>query len=108
MNSMPDWQAVNRREHMAVEATILASSLHIDPTDSELAVLTSLIGTAQALVKSSVSTTMSDDEYAQQPLYDSCVTALATALYYDRTLSSGIPKAVTIMITHLQGAVGGV
>lgn len=93
---------------MAVEATTLASSLHIDPTDSELAVLTSLISTAQALVKSSVSTTMSDDEYAQQPLYDACVTALATALYYDRTLDNGMPRAVKIMITHLQAHVGGI
>lgn len=93
---------------MAVEATKLASSLHIDPTDSELAVLTSLISTAQALVKSSVSTIMSDDEYAQQPLYDACVTALATALYYDRTLDNGMPKAVKIMITHLQAHVGGI
>lgn len=93
---------------MAVEATKLASSLHIDPTDSELAVLTSLISTAQALVKSSVSTIMSDDEYAKQPLYDGAVSALATALYYDRELSNGMPKAVKIMITHLQAHVGGI
>lgn len=93
---------------MAVEATKLASSLHIDPTDSELAVLKSLISTAQALVKSSVSTIMSDDEYSKQPLYDACVTALATALYYDRTLDNGMPKAVKIMITHLQAHVGGI
>lgn len=93
---------------MAVEATKLASSLHIDPTDSELAVLKSLISTAQALVKSSVSTIMSDDEYAKQPLYDAAVSALATALYYDRELSNGMPKAVKIMITHLQAHVGGI
>lgn len=92
---------------MAVEASELANSLHIDPTDEELATLKELINTATDLVKSSINYGLDDESYAKFPLFDSCVSSLATALYYDRTLENGFPKSTKIMVTHLQARLGG-
>lgn len=93
---------------MAVEASKIASNLHIDSDPEELDVINSLIVTAKALVKSSVDADMSDEAYEAYPLFDSAVEALVTAMYYDRTLQNGMPKAVTIMVTHLQARIGGI
>lgn len=92
---------------MTVTASQLMASLNIDESESESATVKTLIGQASDLVKSSVNYNLTDDEYANYPLFDAAVSSLATALYYDRSLSSGMPHAVTIMITHLQARLGG-
>lgn len=90
---------------MAVEATKLADSLNLDP--EEVTTLQSLIDQSKELVKSSVNYSMTDAQLEAVPLFDSAVSALATALYYDRTLENGMPRSARIMITHLQGRLGG-
>ncbi|MCK8606162.1 head-tail connector protein [Leuconostoc citreum] len=96
---------------MAIDAQALADSLHIDADSTELATLNDLIVTATELVKDSVAYSQLDnftpDQLSAVPLFESAVKALATALYYDRTLSNGMPKAVDIMIVHLQGRLWG-
>lgn len=92
---------------MAIKAEGLANSLHIDQTEEELATLTGLITTATDLVKSSVNYELDDASYEKFPLFDACVSSLATALYYDRTLENGMPKSTKIMIIHLQARLGG-
>ena len=92
---------------MAVTPEDLADSLHIDIDDNEIKTLKNLLLTSEDLIKSSVNYNLSEDEYSQYPLFDAAVTSLATALYYDRTLENGMPKSVIIMITHLQGRLGG-
>lgn len=90
---------------MAVDATKLADSLNLDP--EEVTTLQALIDQSKELVKSSVNYNMEDAQLETVPLFDSAVSALATALYYDRTLENGMPRSARIMITHLQGRLGG-
>lgn len=90
---------------MAVDATKLADSLNLDP--EEVTTLQDLIDQSKELVKSSVNYNMEDAQLEAVPLFDSAVSALATALYYDRTLENGMPRSARIMITHLQGRLGG-
>ena len=90
---------------MAVDATKLADSLNLDP--EEVTTLQTLIDQSKELVKSSVNYSMTDEQLETVPLFDSAVSALATALYYDRTLENGMPRSARIMITHLQGRLGG-
>lgn len=90
---------------MAVDATKLADSLNLDP--EEVTTLQALIDQSKELVKSSVNYNMEDVQLEAVPLFDSAVSALATALYYDRTLENGVPRSARIMITHLQGRLGG-
>lgn len=90
---------------MSVDATKLADSLNLDP--EEVATLQALIDQSKELVKSSVNYNMEDAQLEAVPLFDSAVSALATALYYDRTLENGMPRSARIMITHLQGRLGG-
>lgn len=90
---------------MAVDATKLADSLNLDP--EEVTTLQDLIDQSKELVKSSVNYNMEDAQLEAAPLFDSAVSALATALYYDRTLENGMPRSARIMITHLQGRLGG-
>ena len=90
---------------MAVDATKLANSLNLDP--EEVTTLEALIDQSKELVKSSVNYNMEDAQIEAVPLFDSAVSALATALYYDRTLENGMPRSARIMIVHLQGRLGG-
>lgn len=90
---------------MAVDAKKLADSLNLDP--EEVTTLQALIDQSKELVKSSVNYSMTDEQLETVPLFDSAVSALATALYYDRTLENGMPRSARIMITHLQGRLGG-
>lgn len=92
---------------MAVDAKELMSELNIDDSPDEQATLSSLITDATDMVKSSVNYTLSDEEYAKYPLFNRSVKALASAMYYDRELSTGMPKSVEFMITHLQARIGG-
>lgn len=96
---------------MAIDAQTIANSLHIDTDDTELATINALISDAKALIKDSVNfkmlDSMTDEQLDAVPLFNSCVKSLVTALYYDRTLANGMPKSVDIMITHLQGRLGG-
>lgn len=92
---------------MTVKAANIMNDLHIDQTEEETQAIDNLIKQATDLVKSSVNYELEDDEYAEYPLFDAAVSALTTAMYYDRTLANGMPHAVTIMITHLQARLGG-
>ena len=92
---------------MAVDATKLANSLNLDPEQNEIDTLQSLIDESKELVKSSVNYSMTDAQLEAVPLFDSAVKSVATALYYDRNLDNGMPRSARIMITHLQGRLGG-
>lgn len=92
---------------MAVDVKELMSELNIDDSPDEQATLASLVTDATDMVKSSVNYSLSDDEYAEYPLFNRAVKALASAMYYDRSLEAGMPKSVEFMIAHLQARIGG-
>ncbi|GEK06650.1 hypothetical protein [Schleiferilactobacillus harbinensis] len=72
----------------------LLNELNLD--QSELGTIQSLVSTAQAVV--SRSTDASSDDSLTIP----AIKTLATATYYDRTLSNGMPNGLLMMLTHLQ------
>ncbi|MFT9040173.1 hypothetical protein [Schleiferilactobacillus harbinensis] len=72
----------------------LMAELNLD--QSELSTIQSLVTTAQAVVSRSA------DIQSGDSLFIPAIKTLATAQYYDRTLSNGMPNGLLMMLTHLQ------
>ncbi|WP_438341184.1 head-tail connector protein [Lactiplantibacillus plantarum] len=78
----------------------VCNELHIDQIDEELATLTNLLTASQAQIDNSIELSIYPD-IVKSPLYDRAIITLAQAIYYDRNLISGQPKAVIMMVDHL-------
>ncbi|QSE54059.1 phage gp6-like head-tail connector protein (plasmid) [Lactiplantibacillus plantarum] len=78
----------------------VCDELHIDQTDEELATVTALLNGAQAIIDDSIELSLYPD-IVDNPLYTRAIITLGQALYYDRNLSTGQPKAIILMIDHL-------
>lgn len=78
----------------------MCDELHIDQTDEELATVTALLNWSQAIVDDSIELALYPD-IVNSPLYVRAIITLGQALYYDRNLSTGQPKAIILMIDHL-------
>lgn len=74
--------------------------MHIDETDEELATVTALLSGAQAIINDSIELATYPD-IVNNPLYIRAIITLGQALYYDRNLANGQPKAIILMIDHL-------
>lgn len=74
----------------------LLSELNLD--SSELSTIRSLVSTAQEVVNRSADIQSSDS------LTIPAIKTLATTMYYDRTLSNGLPNGLLMMLTHLQAS----
>lgn len=72
----------------------LLSELNLD--QSELSTIQSLVTTAKEVVNQSA------DIQSGDSLVIPAIKTLATAQYYDRTLSNGMPNGLLMMLTHLQ------
>jgi hypothetical protein len=72
----------------------LLSELNLD--QSELATIRTLVSTAQEVVNRSA------DIQPNDSLAIPAIKTLATATYYDRTLSNGMPNGLIMMLLHLQ------
>lgn len=84
---------------MALEADQLVKELNLDEDDA----IQKILNDAENLLLSMLDN--SDIEYwEKQPLFERGCYALATAMYYDRTLESGLPKGVQMIVAHLRGA----
>lgn len=81
----------------------LLTELNLDDTEENNTVLSGLSEAAAELVEDSVNQNLSASVFAKDPIYLRAVKALATSLFYDRSLSQGVPVGVQIMITHLKG-----
>lgn len=75
-------------------ANDLLSELNLD--QSELGTIQDLVSTAKAVVSRSA------DIQSGDSLTIPAIKTLATAQYYDRTLSNGMPNGLIMMLTHLQ------
>lgn len=93
-------------EKSLIKATKLMDELHIDATPEEATTIGNLITTAQAVVDEAIDD-LDNVNLHKDPLYISAVKALATQLYYDRTLAAGKSPAVKLLISHLQIKYGG-
>lgn len=77
-------------------ANDLLSELNLD--SSELGTIQSLVTTAKEVVSRSA------DASSDDSLIVPAIKTLATAQYYDRTLSNGLPNGLIMMLTHLQSS----
>lgn len=78
----------------------MCDELHIDQTDEELATVTALLNGSQAVIDDSIELATYPD-IVNNPLYTRAIITLGQALYYDRNLTNGQPKAVILMVDHL-------
>nr|WP_027822159.1 head-tail connector protein [Lactiplantibacillus plantarum] len=78
----------------------VCDELHIDQTDEELATVTALLNGSQAIIDDSIELAIYPD-IVDNPLYNRAIITLCQAMYYDRNLSIGQPKAVILMVDHL-------
>lgn len=78
----------------------MCDELHIDQTDEELATVTALLNGSQAIIDDSIELALYPD-IVNSPLYKRAIITLGQALYYDRNLANGQPKAVILMVDHL-------
>lgn len=90
------------KETPVITADKMMQELNLDETPENNAVVDALIQDASAIVTDSFTSNLSASAKAD-PIYIRAVKALATALYYDRSLSKGLPLGVSIMIDHLKG-----
>ena len=74
----------------------LMNELNLD--QSELGTIQDLVSTAKAVVLRSA------DIQPDDSLTIPAIKTLATAQYYDRTLSNGMPNGLLMMLTHLQSS----
>lgn len=80
-------------------ANDLMAELNLD--QSELSTVQSLVTTAKEVVLRSADVSSNDQ------LVIPAIKTLATAQYYDRTLSNGMPNGLLMMLAHLQASSGG-
>lgn len=72
----------------------MLSELNLDP--AELSTVRTLVNTAKEVVSRSADVSSNDS------LLIPAIKTLATAQYYDRTLSNGLPNGLIMMLTHIQ------
>lgn len=77
----------------------LLSELNLD--SSELGTIQSLVTTAKEVVSRSADLSNND------PLTIPAIKTLATQMYYDRSLDTGMSKGLLMMLTHLQATPAG-
>ena len=78
----------------------VCDELHIDQTDEELATVTTLLNGSQAIIDDSIELA-TYPAIVDNPLYTRAIITLGQAMYYDRNLANGQPKAVILMVDHL-------
>lgn len=93
----------NKDNAPVVSTDDMLTELNLDTTEENNEVVSGLIQDAQSIILSSFNSNLSASELKSDRIYIRAVKALVTAMYYDRSLSQGVPLGVKMMITHLQG-----
>lgn len=94
---------MDQNDTLPVSTQEVLTELNLDNTPENSAVVGGLIQDSADIVKDSVNKNLSASELAEDHIYIRAVKALTTALFYDRSLSQGMPLGVQLMITHLKG-----
>lgn len=94
---------VDNDKPLVVNSDDLLEELNLDSTAENKTVMAALIQSSQELIIDAVNGNLSASKLASDQIYIRAVKALATTLYFDRTLSQGYPLGVQMMITHLKG-----
>ena len=88
---------------LVISVDDILTELNLDATEENNEVVSGLIQDAQDIILSSFSSNLNASELKTDRTYIRAVKALVTSMYYDRSLSQGIPLGVKMMITQLQG-----
>lgn len=80
----------------------LMEELNLDDTGNTKATLTNLIKQAQAILINAINKKVSLDKYMDDDLFLGALDALATQLFYDRTLENNFSLGVQMMLVQLQ------
>lgn len=88
-----------------VTAEELMKELNIDVTDSNTATFEALIEQAKGLVMTGVDSELEEADFLKSPNYNGAVRAVATQLFYDRTLEAGLSKGVLMFLNKVKGDV---
>lgn len=92
-----------------LEPETLMNELHIDVTTEEQMTIKTLINDASVIIRGSIKDDLTESQVLKCNglLFNRLISALATQLYYDRTLSTGYSAGVQIMINQLRARVLG-
>ena len=91
-------------ETKIVSVDEMLSYLSLDNTEENNEVVSGLVEDATAYINSTFnSTNLSASELVKDRVYVSAVKALASFMFYDRTLSQGVPLGIQQRITLLKG-----
>lgn len=80
--------------------------LNLDDVGTTKQTIQSLVGQSIEIVKHSVNSEISTDQYLQDQLFQRAVITMATQLFYDRTLESGMSLGFQMLVVHLQAEYG--
>lgn len=91
-------------ETKIVSTDAMLTYLNLDNTEENNEVVSGLVEDAEAYINSTFnSTNLSASELGKDRVYTSAVKALAGFMFYDRTLSQGMPVGIQQRITLLKG-----
>lgn len=91
-------------ETKIVSTDEMLNYLNLDNTPENNEVLGGLVDDAEAYINSTFnSTNLSASDLSKDHVYTSAVKALAGFMFYDRTLSQGVPIGIQQRITLLKG-----
>ncbi|WP_311408372.1 hypothetical protein [Liquorilactobacillus uvarum] len=89
---------------MAVITSDMLQELNLDDVDENSTLVSSLLDDSKALILDSLGLT-DDSTLIGSKLYDRCIKAITTEMYFDRTLSTGLSNGVMLLLIHLKGQV---
>lgn len=82
------------------------AELNLDDVGSTKQTIQSLVEHAEAIVENSVNPGVPLNTYLVDPMFRRAVITMATQLFYDRTLESGMSLGFQMLIVHLQAKYG--
>ena len=87
-----------------VSTDAMLTYLNLDNTEENNEVVSGLVEDAEAYINGTFnSTNLSASDLSKDHVYTSAVKALAGFMFYDRTLSQGVPVGIQQRITLLKG-----
>ena len=92
------------KETQIVSTDEMLTYLNLDNTEENNEVVSGLVEDAESYINSTFnSKNLSASELSKDRVYTSAVKALASFMFYDRTLSQGVPLGIQQRITLLKG-----
>lgn len=95
---------MEQQDEPVISTDEMLSYLNLDNTAENNEVVAGLVEDAEAYINGTFnSMNLSASDLSKDHVYTSAVKALASFMFYDRTLSQGIPLGIQQRITQLKG-----